>query len=283
MELLQFKYFCVVAKYENMSQAAEELHIVQPAISQSIKRLEKEMGVTLFERKGKKLSLNKAGLHLYEILPNILRTLDELPGELKELAHLEEHKVSICVKASSHVIPTLISMYRKVHPNVKFSILNHESENWDICITSQYSGDTIEEGDIVLLEEEILMATDDPKYKNADAIDLMNLEKAEFIGLREGSVFRFMTDKLMERLGISIGYAHESDNPSLVREIIEALGGYAFFPEITWGKIHNPTIKCMHIVNEDFKRKIILKKNSKKNHQTLQDFILYCRDYYSTL
>lgn len=49
MEIQQFRYFLAAARYENLTKAAEDLHIAQPALSQSIKRLETELGISLFD------------------------------------------------------------------------------------------------------------------------------------------------------------------------------------------------------------------------------------------
>ena len=78
MELQQLKYFEVVAKYENMTRAAAELHIAQPAVSQSISRLEDELDTRLFDRKGKRISLNAQGRFLLERLPEMLRPFSSL-------------------------------------------------------------------------------------------------------------------------------------------------------------------------------------------------------------
>ena len=51
MELLQLQYFAEVARLESFTKAAQSLHISQPALSQTVKRLENELGVKLFERK----------------------------------------------------------------------------------------------------------------------------------------------------------------------------------------------------------------------------------------
>ena len=54
MELLQLKYFRVIAETENISKAAEQLYIAQPSLSMTLKRLEDELGIPLFDRNGKK-------------------------------------------------------------------------------------------------------------------------------------------------------------------------------------------------------------------------------------
>ena len=65
MYLPYLDYFRSVAKYESMTQAASHLHISQPALSQTIMKLEDELGVQLFHRKKGKLSLTSAGKLYY--------------------------------------------------------------------------------------------------------------------------------------------------------------------------------------------------------------------------
>jgi len=72
--LTQFK---VVAELEHMSKAAEKLNIAQPSLSMNIKRLEKELGVELFYRNGKKITLNETGRQFYKSVTLILTELDD--------------------------------------------------------------------------------------------------------------------------------------------------------------------------------------------------------------
>ena len=69
MELLQLKYFLAVAESEHMTNTAKQLHIAQPALSQSIHRLEQELGVSLFERAGRGIRLSPATLRLRPAAP----------------------------------------------------------------------------------------------------------------------------------------------------------------------------------------------------------------------
>ena len=72
MELQQLQYFMVAAQYEHITKAANSLHIAQPALSQSIKRLEQELGVKLFDRRKGGITLSAPGKLLVEELKPIM-------------------------------------------------------------------------------------------------------------------------------------------------------------------------------------------------------------------
>ena len=91
MELQQLQYFLVAAKYEHITKAANSLHIAQPALSQSIKRLEAELGVKLFDRKKGGITLSASGKLLVEELKPIMKSLDNLPKKLSETARKQQH------------------------------------------------------------------------------------------------------------------------------------------------------------------------------------------------
>ena len=66
MLLSQLNYFRVVARHEHISHAAEELRVAQPALSATISKIEKELGVPLFNRTGRNIELNDAGRRLLD-------------------------------------------------------------------------------------------------------------------------------------------------------------------------------------------------------------------------
>ena len=90
MELLQLEYFYAVAKTQHVTHTAEQLHIAQPALTQSIHRLEKELGVPLFHRNGRNIALTEYGVYLRDALKPILENLHELPEVLQEMANVRQ-------------------------------------------------------------------------------------------------------------------------------------------------------------------------------------------------
>ena len=104
MELLQFRYFLEAARYENLTRAADELHIAQPALSQSIMRLENELGVKLFDRRNHHVYLNDQGKLLRKRLIPLMESIDSLKDELWESVCSSEKTISLNFFAASQFI-----------------------------------------------------------------------------------------------------------------------------------------------------------------------------------
>ena len=77
MELTYLYYFKVIAEKENMSRAAETLHVSQPALSKTVSKLEKSLGVTLFERKKGRISLSPVGAEFYRHVSKAFDCIEE--------------------------------------------------------------------------------------------------------------------------------------------------------------------------------------------------------------
>ena len=82
MNLIHLEYFRAVANAGSMTKAAEKLHVTQPTLSNSIKALEQELGVQLFERRGRSLALNSTGVEFLKSVNSIFGLL----GSKKQLA-----------------------------------------------------------------------------------------------------------------------------------------------------------------------------------------------------
>lgn len=137
MELQQLKYFLLLAESENVTKAAASLHIAQPALSQSIKRLEKELGVQLFQRTGRRLHLNEAGKFFEEKVKPLMQTLDALPRQVQDISGMVKRTVRVSALSASQLSTEIIIAYRELHPEVNFIAAQvFDNNEWDICFTS---------------------------------------------------------------------------------------------------------------------------------------------------
>ncbi len=125
MEIRVLQYFLAVVREESITKAADYLHITQPTLSRQMAGLEEEMGVKLFERGMRKISLTNEGLLLRRRAEEILRLVDKTQHELVEQEEQVEGKITIgCGElASVRYITDLIDKFRKLYPRVSYDIV----------------------------------------------------------------------------------------------------------------------------------------------------------------
>lgn len=131
MEIRVLKYFLAVVREQSITKAAEALHITQPTLSRQLVHLEEEIGVKLFDRGSRKISLTNEGLLLRRRAEEILQLVDKTEKELTEQDEQIEGKISIgCGElASVQLLPNLFESFRKKYPRVAFDIYTATADN----------------------------------------------------------------------------------------------------------------------------------------------------------
>jgi len=277
MEIQYLKYFKRVAELEHMTKASEELLISQPALSKTIKDMEKELNVKLFNRVGKNIILNENGDVLLKYTNLILNSLGDLKKELQDMNDSRKNTVNFSMQAASKLLPDILSGFKRKHPNIKFAIKQHKDDvDCDLVINS--SKDKITANNVIpLLEEEILLAVpNDHILANRKEISLEELSEEKFISLQKGTSLCDITREYCLLAGYEPNVILESDDPSTIRGLISVGIGVCFFPSITWRNVADSNIKLLSITNDYFKRFINVSWNEDRylSHST----ILY-RDY----
>ena len=241
MELNKLRYFYIVAKYEHMTRAAEEMHIAQPALTKTIKALEDELGVPLFMKKGRNIVLTPFGEYLKIKLDGIFPQLDRIPEELKSLQTQKKYTVRLNVLAASTAVTNAIISYKKSHPHIIFELIQNEADaNCDISVmTGNFMGKNTQ---VIRkqceMEEKIYLAV--PKhspYATLASIELSAVQNEEFVSLAGSRPFRSICDTFCALAGFRLKPSFESDSPIAVQNIIGAGAGVGFWPEYSWGKI----------------------------------------------
>lgn len=127
-QLKQLRAFCSVARHGRMTDAAEELFLSQPTISLQIQALERELEVSLFERRGPNIQLTRQGRSLFEMARPLVEGLDSLNHRFKKqfVGELESGEVTIAAGESTiiYILPTLVAAFRERYPNIHVQLRN---------------------------------------------------------------------------------------------------------------------------------------------------------------
>src|ERR1700685_559159 len=123
MELSQLEVFLAVAREHAFSGAPEKLHRTQSAVSQTIRKLEDELGEALFDRSSREGILTDAGQVLYEYAEKLLNLRQGAPESLAELRELQKGKLVIAANefTALYLLPVLAE-FRRLHPMIKIMV-----------------------------------------------------------------------------------------------------------------------------------------------------------------
>ncbi len=266
MEIMQIRYFLEAAKTKHMTNSAKNLHITQPALTQAIRRLEKDLGVPLFTARGRNVILTEYGKYLQRKLEPLMEQLDAIPEQLKMMIALEGETIHMNVLAASGLVMEAIIEYKKDHEEIHFQLQqNSESELYDIGVTTKlfYLGQD-EENRFACGEEIYLAVPENQRYRGKTSVRLAEVADEGFISLLGSREFRYICDRFCQHAGFTPRIIFESDNPSAVKNMIAANMGIGFWPEFTWGSIENERVRLLKIEEPVCQRDIIIHYNRNK-------------------
>ncbi|MBB5401893.1 LysR family transcriptional regulator [Paraburkholderia youngii] len=130
LTLRQLQIFVVASRYTSFARAAEELHLTQPAVSMQIHQLEEAVGLRLFERVARKLTLTEAGEVLTHHASRILGEIKDTEDAMMSLKQADSGSINVgIVSSATYFAPKLLAMYSHLYPkvDVHFSVGNRDA------------------------------------------------------------------------------------------------------------------------------------------------------------
>jgi DNA-binding transcriptional LysR family regulator len=248
LEWQQLQYFKTVAHLQNVSRASEELNISQSALSRAISNLEDDLGVPLFDRRGRSLQLNRYGRTFLKRVESALHEVEEGRRELEDL--VGPIRGTVCLgflhTLGAQLIPDLLKQFRKIHPSITFQLIQNDSTTMiqqlrsgemDLCLLSPpLRSPGI--GWIDLKKEELyLIVPPDHLLSKRQSIRLAEAADESFISVKKGTGLRRITDTLCTMAGFSPNVTFEGDEVNTVCGLVSAGLGVALIPD-------NPTINA---------------------------------------
>ena len=128
MDIKQLRYFVAIAEEKQITKAAKRLHMAQPPLSQQLKRMEEELDVLLFNRKGNTLELTQAGASLYQKAKDIIRVFEEMITETKEMVEGLSGNLRIGINTfSDYQLAGYLNEFHKKYPNIYYTVYQGNS------------------------------------------------------------------------------------------------------------------------------------------------------------
>ncbi len=129
MELRQLEYFQMVCRVGNITRAAERLHVSQPSVSNAIIKLENELGITLFNRQKKQISLTNEGNIFLQRVEQILNLIKDAKAEMNDYGQLKKGllRLGIPPMIGTFLFPPIFMNFTKLYPEIELNIIESGS------------------------------------------------------------------------------------------------------------------------------------------------------------
>lgn len=223
MEIYPLLYFVTVAQTGNLTQAAKQLNISPPALSNALKRLEQQLGTTLFDRVGRNLVLNtygKAYLPYAETVVSLTRRGSEMLRQMKQEENTELAIADMTQVFASH----LISEFLQQHPEIRLhrSYLEPDAckavdleKTFDFAIGSTNCLDRPDLYSIPLREGQSIVAIVNKEHPLAtcESVTMRELVTLPMIAYAKGQPGRLMLEHLFDKLGAEPSVIYEGNAP----------------------------------------------------------------------
>lgn len=234
-------YFAGVARTEHVTRAAQEMQVPQSTLSRAMVRLEQDLGVELFARRGRTVSLTAAGRTFLSSVERALAEIERAADEVRADADPATGKVAFGFlhTMGSETVPGLIRAFRADHPRVRFSLVQNYGEamlerlrsgELDLCLTSPVP----DAPDLVgrrLDEQKLrLVVPADHRLAARKRIRLAEAADETFVTLEPGYGMRRITDDLCQEAGFKPRIAFEGEEAETLRGLVAAGLGVALLP-----------------------------------------------------
>ncbi len=243
MELSQLEVFLAVARERRFSRAAEKLHRTQSAVSQTIRKLEGELGEPLFDRSSREGVLTDAGHVLYEYAEKLINLREDAEESLADLRALQKGKLVIAANefTALYLLPVLAE-YRQLHPMIKITVqrglgshipddvLQHTTE---FGVLSYRPQETRLHSIVTYLDELVLVVPPQHPLASAHEVSIRQLGAESFVAHIVSSPYREKVLQTFQKHKTPLHMDVELPTLQAIKRFVAMGNGVALMPEIS--------------------------------------------------
>ncbi|WP_428035776.1 LysR family transcriptional regulator [Amphritea sp.] len=231
MDIRSLRCFHTVAREANFTRAAEKLHLAQPAVSMSIKRLEDQLGLTLFHRNERRITLTDEGERLLLHAEKILQAVADAELEMQELTGLTRGQVRVGIPSmlGSYYLPELLMGFRHSFPALQLSVveggtthIRQQIEKGDLdigIVVDRGESDELESVHLMQVETLVCVSPDHP-FARQTSISYQAFLDEELVLFKEGFFHRQVTEQLAKKYHVTPKISFETNLIPLIQSVV---------------------------------------------------------------
>ena len=267
VENSELEAFVAVAELGNFQRAADKLHLTQPGLSRRIQKLEQTLGVELFQRTTRNVSLTGVGRHFLPMARQQIAQLETMLTSVQEIAEKRFGKIRVSSLPTvvSHVLPDALKRYAEKYPKVGVQIFdgNHDYVVGQVRAGRAEFGISMDPGDDedvsfqpLLTEVYVLATAADGPLGNLREVTLEDLGTARLIIGGRDSGNRLLLEVLLGHEAVSLRWFYEVEHISSVMSLVQAGLGSAIVPSLSLSAHKTKNVRGIPISDKDIHRTV---------------------------
>ncbi|WP_062270341.1 LysR family transcriptional regulator [Endozoicomonas arenosclerae] len=232
MNIRYLRYFIKVAETLNFTRAAEQLHMAQSALSIAIKKLEKELELTLFHRQERRVTLTYEGQVLLQHAQQIMQQIESTKLAMDELKGLEKGEVRLGVPSmmGSYFFPEILMAFKSRYPNIKLRMVEAGTQtirkmlvNGELdlgVVVNRNVPDTLAT-EHLLSSEMVAVFSEKHRFAQQASVTFEEFFSEDLVMFREGYFHRELADEICQKYQLEANIAVETNLLPMILKIVE--------------------------------------------------------------
>ncbi len=292
MELRQLRYASAIAQRLSFTQAAADLSVAQPALSQQIAALERELGVRLFDRTNRRVAVTDAGRAFLRRAQRILEDVDRTTEEMTAYAGGLRGRVVVGTYQSfaEYTLPKLLGRFHTLYPRIEIALREGMADNLldaleagaiDVFIghiaDTRWAGDSRFRSEPLYEDELVAIVGQTHAFASRSSVGIEELREQPFVIFRPGSSITSRLYIEARKAQFEPRVAFESADSLTIRSLVAEGLGIALFPRML-GNMPGPHVSLLSLAPEPIIRKIELVTRTTHYGPSAETFIDFIRD-----
>jgi DNA-binding transcriptional LysR family regulator len=266
-DLADLRAFVAVAEMNSFRAAATALHLSQPAISRRIEKLESALGIRLFERTTRRISLTAVGRDFSHKARSLLDDLEHSLLSMREVAASQMGEVVIaCVpSAAYYFLPRVLAEYHKQYPRIRVRIIDDSANavlasvtrgeaDFGINIIGNQEPDVDFQG--ILTESFVVACRREHPLASKRSVNWVELAQYDYMTVDRSSGNRLLLDLALAQTDVNLAWCYEAKHVSTLIGLVEAGLGIAVVPRLSMPAADHPTLTSVPLTDPSVERMV---------------------------